>query len=73
MSGNPECVETVLNLGKGSQRAPASESEHEGQREEAAGPSQLATTQRKQGHRLVLDYTQHGPRDSSCKKRKRSR
>ena len=30
-------------------------SEHEGQREEAAGRSQLATTHWKPGHRLVLD------------------
>ena len=53
-------VQAVLNSGSRGMRAQANESEHEGQRQEAAGRSQIATTHLKQGHRLVLDRVRSG-------------
>ena len=66
-------MEAVLDSGNGDHTVQASETEHEGQIEEAAGRSQLATTHWKQGHRLVLHRIQHRPHASSCRRRQRSR
>ena len=66
-------VEAVLNSETRDHTILASESKHEGQRGEAAGPSQLETTHWKLGHRLVLVQIQHGPHASLCRRRQRSR
>ena len=62
-------MEAVLNSGNRGQRAQASESEHQGQREEAAGRSQLATaTGERIGSRGIAKYLIEFPPTLSLKK-----